>query len=137
MAARFDAAKETFTFAELGEPLTRYHADRPPNETFAAEVLGLKRRLPYLSPVRTGGPGPAVVRRSGPSAVHCPAVQAAVDSASAGLRWRPCGCTHVFSADAPPRCLPEPPVPAPSSAPDGRCWVVSVRISDMWEVTPL
>ncbi len=44
VAARFDAAKETFTFAELGELLTPYYADRPPNETFAAEVLGLKRR---------------------------------------------------------------------------------------------
>ncbi|MFB8383344.1 3-oxoacyl-ACP reductase [Streptomyces rubiginosohelvolus] len=45
VAAQFDAAKETFTFAELDELLTPYYADRPPNETFAAaEVLGLKRR---------------------------------------------------------------------------------------------
>ncbi|MFF0332547.1 3-oxoacyl-ACP reductase [Streptomyces fimicarius] len=45
VAARFDATKETFTFAELDELLTPYYADRPPNETFAAaEVLGLKRR---------------------------------------------------------------------------------------------
>ncbi|MFD0421612.1 3-oxoacyl-ACP reductase [Streptomyces parvus] len=45
VAARFDAAKETFTFAELDGLLTPYYADRPPNETFAAaEVLGLKRR---------------------------------------------------------------------------------------------
>ncbi|MFI0932736.1 3-oxoacyl-ACP reductase [Streptomyces sp. NPDC021019] len=45
VAARFDAVKETFTFAELDGLLTPYYADRPPNETFAAaEVLGLKRR---------------------------------------------------------------------------------------------
>ncbi|MDX3337801.1 3-oxoacyl-ACP reductase [Streptomyces sp. ME02-6979.5a] len=45
VAARFDATKETFTFAELDELLTPYYAGRPPNETFAAaEVLGLKRR---------------------------------------------------------------------------------------------
>ncbi|MDX3501222.1 3-oxoacyl-ACP reductase [Streptomyces sp. ATCC51928] len=44
VAAQFDATKETFTFAELDELLTPYYADRPPNETFAAEVLGLKRR---------------------------------------------------------------------------------------------
>ncbi|KUJ67438.1 3-ketoacyl-ACP reductase, partial [Streptomyces albus subsp. albus] len=45
VAAQFDAAKETFTFAELDGLLTPYYADRPPNETFAAaEVLGLKRR---------------------------------------------------------------------------------------------
>ncbi|MFE9302102.1 3-oxoacyl-ACP reductase [Streptomyces sp. NPDC006856] len=45
VAARFDAAKEAFTFAELDELLTPYYADRPPNETFAAaEVLELKRR---------------------------------------------------------------------------------------------
>ncbi|GGS33643.1 hypothetical protein GCM10010253_03750 [Streptomyces badius] len=45
VSARFGAAKEAFTFAELDELLTPYYADRPPNETFAAaEVLGLKRR---------------------------------------------------------------------------------------------
>ncbi|MFD3906794.1 3-oxoacyl-ACP reductase [Streptomyces sp. CB04723] len=45
VAAQFDAAKETFTFAELDELLTPYYAGKPPNETFAAtEVLGLKRR---------------------------------------------------------------------------------------------
>lgn len=44
VAAKFDAAKETFSFEELDEALTPYYADRPPNETFAAaEVLGLKR----------------------------------------------------------------------------------------------
>ncbi|MFG3404554.1 3-oxoacyl-ACP reductase [Streptomyces sp. NPDC048142] len=44
VAARFDAAKETFTFAELDRLLTPYYAERPPGETFAAaEVLGLKR----------------------------------------------------------------------------------------------
>jgi 3-oxoacyl-[acyl-carrier protein] reductase len=45
VAARFDATKETFTFAELDELLTPYYADRPPHETFAAaEVLGLRRQ---------------------------------------------------------------------------------------------
>ncbi len=44
VAAKFDAAKEAFTYDELDELLTPYYADRPPNETFAAaEVLGLKR----------------------------------------------------------------------------------------------
>ncbi|CAO0833590.1 3-oxoacyl-ACP reductase OS=Streptomyces microflavus OX=1919 GN=G3I39_29475 PE=3 SV=1 [Streptomyces microflavus] len=44
VAAKFDAAKETFTFAELDELITPYYADRPRGETFAAaEVLGLKR----------------------------------------------------------------------------------------------
>ncbi|MFC9799578.1 3-oxoacyl-ACP reductase [Streptomyces bacillaris] len=44
VAAKFDAAKETFTYAELDELLTPYYADRPRGETFAAaEVLGLKR----------------------------------------------------------------------------------------------
>ncbi|MEU6127323.1 3-oxoacyl-ACP reductase [Streptomyces sp. NPDC047123] len=44
VAAKFDSAKETFTFDELDEALTPYYADRPANETFAAaEVLGLKR----------------------------------------------------------------------------------------------
>ncbi|MGW2231999.1 3-oxoacyl-ACP reductase [Streptomyces formicae] len=44
VAAKFDSAKETFTFDELDELISPYYADRPPNETFAAaEVLGLKR----------------------------------------------------------------------------------------------
>ncbi|MEV0256635.1 3-oxoacyl-ACP reductase [Streptomyces sp. NPDC050732] len=44
VAAKFDAAKEAFTFDELDEVLSPYYADRPANETFAAaEVLGLKR----------------------------------------------------------------------------------------------
>ncbi|MEW2388403.1 3-oxoacyl-ACP reductase [Streptomyces venezuelae] len=44
VAAKFDSAKETFTFDELDEALSPYYADRPQNETFAAaEVLGLKR----------------------------------------------------------------------------------------------
>ncbi|MEU3228122.1 3-oxoacyl-ACP reductase [Streptomyces sp. NPDC006976] len=44
VAAKFDAAKEAFSFEELDEALTPYYADRPPNETFAAaEVLALKR----------------------------------------------------------------------------------------------
>ncbi|MET7362895.1 3-oxoacyl-ACP reductase [Streptomyces sp. NPDC005562] len=44
VAAKFDSAKETFTFDELDEAISPYYADRPPNETFAAaEVLGLKR----------------------------------------------------------------------------------------------
>ncbi|MFE7532870.1 3-oxoacyl-ACP reductase [Streptomyces rhizosphaericola] len=44
VAARFDAAKETFTHAELDGLLTPYYAGRPRGETFAAaEVLGLKR----------------------------------------------------------------------------------------------
>lgn len=44
VAAKFDAAKEAFTFEELDEALSPYYADRPANETFAAaEVLGLKR----------------------------------------------------------------------------------------------
>ncbi|MFH8606044.1 3-oxoacyl-ACP reductase [Streptomyces sp. NPDC018029] len=44
VAAKFDAAKEAFTFDELDEALSPYYADRPANETFAAaEVLGLKR----------------------------------------------------------------------------------------------
>ncbi|MFI7315529.1 3-oxoacyl-ACP reductase [Streptomyces venezuelae] len=44
VAAKFDSAKEAFTFDELDEALSPYYADRPPNETFAAaEVLGLKR----------------------------------------------------------------------------------------------
>ncbi|MEV6166090.1 3-oxoacyl-ACP reductase [Streptomyces sp. NPDC052052] len=44
VAAKFDAAKETFSFDELDELLTPYYEDRPAGETFAAaEVLGLKR----------------------------------------------------------------------------------------------
>ncbi|SOE14062.1 3-oxoacyl-[acyl-carrier protein] reductase [Streptomyces sp. 2323.1] len=43
IAAKFDTAKEVFSYAELDELLTPYYAQRPPNETFAAaEVLGLK-----------------------------------------------------------------------------------------------
>ncbi|OAR25521.1 3-oxoacyl-ACP reductase [Streptomyces sp. ERV7] len=44
VAAKFDAAKEAFTYGELDELLSPYYAERPANETFAAaEVLGLKR----------------------------------------------------------------------------------------------
>ncbi|GAA0603105.1 3-oxoacyl-ACP reductase [Streptomyces crystallinus] len=44
VAAKFDAAKEAFSYGELDELLTPYYADRPADETFAAtEVLGLKR----------------------------------------------------------------------------------------------
>ncbi|MBM7167332.1 3-oxoacyl-ACP reductase [Streptomyces sp. G44] len=44
VAAKFDAAKEAFTFEELDESLSPYYAARPPSETFAAaEILGLKR----------------------------------------------------------------------------------------------
>ncbi|MFD8822364.1 3-oxoacyl-ACP reductase [Streptomyces sp. NPDC059605] len=44
VAAKFDSAKETFTFDELDELISPYYEDRPPNETFAAaEVLGLTR----------------------------------------------------------------------------------------------
>ncbi|MFI9588374.1 3-oxoacyl-ACP reductase [Streptomyces sp. NPDC052236] len=44
VAAKFDTAKEAFTFAELDEVLTPYYEGRPPKETFAAtEVLGLRR----------------------------------------------------------------------------------------------
>lgn len=43
IAAKFDTAKEVFSYAELDELLTPYYARRPPEETFAAaEVLGLK-----------------------------------------------------------------------------------------------
>ncbi|MFI6769999.1 3-oxoacyl-ACP reductase [Streptomyces sp. NPDC050355] len=43
IAAKFDTAKEVFSFEELDGLLTPYYAQRPPNETFAAaEVLGLK-----------------------------------------------------------------------------------------------
>ncbi|MGA4848579.1 3-oxoacyl-ACP reductase [Streptomyces sp. G5(2025)] len=44
VAAKFDAAKEAFTFEELDELISPHYAARPPAETFAAaEVLGLKR----------------------------------------------------------------------------------------------
>ncbi|RFU86140.1 3-oxoacyl-ACP reductase [Streptomyces triticagri] len=43
VAARFDTAKEAFTFEELDELVSPYYAERPEGETFAAaEVLGLK-----------------------------------------------------------------------------------------------
>ncbi len=43
IAAKFDTAKDTFSYQELDELLTPYFAERPPGETFAAaEVLGLK-----------------------------------------------------------------------------------------------
>ncbi|MFJ8955719.1 3-oxoacyl-ACP reductase [Streptomyces sp. NPDC102381] len=41
--AKFDTAKDAFTYEELDAVLTPHYKDRPPNETFAAaEVLGLK-----------------------------------------------------------------------------------------------
>ncbi|MFD0021585.1 3-oxoacyl-ACP reductase [Streptomyces sp. NPDC058382] len=44
VAAKFDAAKEAFSFGELDELISPYYENRPPDETFAAaEVLGLKR----------------------------------------------------------------------------------------------
>ncbi|MDJ0462853.1 3-oxoacyl-ACP reductase [Streptomyces sp. H27-C3] len=44
VAAKFDSAKETFTFDELDELISPYYEERPARETFAAaEVLGLKR----------------------------------------------------------------------------------------------
>ncbi|MGW2859161.1 3-oxoacyl-ACP reductase [Streptomyces sp. NPDC001205] len=44
VAAKFDTAKEAFSFEELDGLLSPYYADRPAGETFAAaEVLGLKR----------------------------------------------------------------------------------------------
>ncbi|MFJ3827743.1 MULTISPECIES: 3-oxoacyl-ACP reductase [unclassified Streptomyces] len=43
VAAKFDTAKESFSFEELDELLTPHYASRPANETFAAtEVLSLK-----------------------------------------------------------------------------------------------
>ncbi|MFI6943040.1 3-oxoacyl-ACP reductase [Streptomyces sp. NPDC050418] len=43
VAAKFDTAKEAFTYEELDECLTGWYADRPAGQTFAAsEVLGLK-----------------------------------------------------------------------------------------------
>lgn len=44
VAAKFDTAKDVFTYEELDGVLSPYFAERPPGETFAAsEVLGLKR----------------------------------------------------------------------------------------------
>ncbi|MFF3337641.1 3-oxoacyl-ACP reductase [Streptomyces flavidovirens] len=44
VAAKFDTAKEAFSYEELTERLSPYFEGRPANETFgAAEVLGLKR----------------------------------------------------------------------------------------------
>ncbi|MEV6393738.1 3-oxoacyl-ACP reductase [Streptomyces sp. NPDC051907] len=44
VAAKFDTAKEAFSYEELDGLLSGHFATRPPNETFAAaEVLGLKR----------------------------------------------------------------------------------------------
>lgn len=44
VAAKFDTAKEAFSYDELDAVLTAHYADRPANETFAAaEVLTLKR----------------------------------------------------------------------------------------------
>ncbi|MFH8572379.1 3-oxoacyl-ACP reductase [Streptomyces sp. NPDC017993] len=43
IAAKFDTAKDTFSYQELDDLLTPYYAERPPGETFAAaEVLGLR-----------------------------------------------------------------------------------------------
>ncbi|MFI7386683.1 3-oxoacyl-ACP reductase [Streptomyces sp. NPDC049813] len=43
VAAKFDTAKDAFTYDELDALLTPHYRDRPPGETFAAaEVLGLK-----------------------------------------------------------------------------------------------
>ncbi|MGW2627801.1 3-oxoacyl-ACP reductase [Streptomyces chattanoogensis] len=43
IAAKFDTAKDVFSFEELDGLLTPYYAERPPNETFgAAEVLSLR-----------------------------------------------------------------------------------------------
>lgn len=43
VAAKFDTAKEAFSYEELDGLLTPHYDSRPPNETFAAaEVLGLK-----------------------------------------------------------------------------------------------
>lgn len=44
VAAKFDTAKDVFSYEELDGVLSPYYAGRPPGETFAAsEVLGLKR----------------------------------------------------------------------------------------------
>jgi 3-oxoacyl-[acyl-carrier protein] reductase len=43
VAAKFDTAKEAFTYEELDDLLTPYYEGRDPKETFAAaEVLALK-----------------------------------------------------------------------------------------------
>ncbi|SDK02356.1 3-oxoacyl-ACP reductase [Streptomyces indicus] len=43
VAAKFDTAKEAFTYEELDELITPWYEERPAGETFAAaEVLGLK-----------------------------------------------------------------------------------------------
>lgn len=43
VAARFDTAKEVFSYEELDELISPYYAGRPKDETFAAtEVLGLR-----------------------------------------------------------------------------------------------
>jgi 3-oxoacyl-[acyl-carrier protein] reductase len=48
VTAKFDTAKDAFTYGELDELLTGYFAGRDPAESFAAtEVLGLKRSRPY------------------------------------------------------------------------------------------
>lgn len=44
VAAKFDTAKEAFTYEELDGVLSSYYEERPSGETFAAsEVLGLKK----------------------------------------------------------------------------------------------
>ncbi|WP_017239025.1 3-oxoacyl-ACP reductase [Streptomyces sp. SS] len=44
VSAKFDTAKEAFTYEELDSVLTPHYASRPAGETFAAaEVLGLKK----------------------------------------------------------------------------------------------
>lgn len=44
VAAKFDTAKEVFSYEELDEVMSPYYECRPANETFAAaEVLGLRR----------------------------------------------------------------------------------------------
>ena len=44
VSAKFDTAKEAFTYEELDSVLTPHYASRPPGETFAAaEVLALKK----------------------------------------------------------------------------------------------
>jgi 3-oxoacyl-[acyl-carrier protein] reductase len=44
VAAKYDTAKDVFTYAELDEVLTPYFAGRPRGETFASpEVLSLRR----------------------------------------------------------------------------------------------
>lgn len=44
VSAKFDTAKEAFTYEELDGLLSPHYASRPAGETFAAsEVLGLKK----------------------------------------------------------------------------------------------